>query len=51
MREMYTRDKARLLHQLDHSNLDKSCFNVTIVGGGVIAISIAPVKGASIGGP
>ena len=51
MREMDTRDEAQLLHQLDRSNLDKSHFNVTVVGGGVIAISIAPVRGASIGGP
>ena len=51
MREMDTRDEVQLLHQLEYSNLDKSRFNVIIVGGGVIAISIAPVRGASIGGP
>ena len=32
-REMDTRDEAQLLHQLDRSNLDKSCFNVIVVGG------------------
>ena len=51
MREMDTRNEDRLLHQLDRSNLDNSRFNVIIVGGGVIAISIAPVRGALIGGP
>ena len=51
MREMDTRDEAWLLHQLDRSNLGKSRFNVTVVGGGTIAISIAPVRGASTGGP
>ena len=48
---MDTRDEVWLLHQLVHSNLDKSRSNVIIVGDGVIAISIAPVRGASIGGP
>ena len=51
MREMDTRDKVQPLHQLVHSNLDKSHSNVIVVGGGVIAISSAPVRGASIGGP
>ena len=48
---MDTRDEVRPLHQLVHSNLDKSRSNVIIVGGGVIAISSAPVRGALIGGP
>ena len=51
MREMDTRDEVRLLHQLDCSNLDKSCFNVIVVGGGVIAISIALVRGHRLEDP
>ena len=48
---MDTRDEVQPLHQLVHSNLNKSHSNVIIVGVRVIAISSAPVRGALIRGP
>ena len=51
MREMDTRDEVWPLHQLVCSNLDKSRFNVIVVGGGVIAISSAPVRGHQLEDP
>ena len=51
MRGMDTRDEVRPLHQLVHSNLDKSGSNVIVAGGGAIAISSAPVRGHRLEDP